>query len=59
MNNFDFDKPNPISIEEKFAIIVFTILMFTTLNALISMYSSIVLMIIFCLIKEKIIKWKK
>jgi hypothetical protein len=53
-----FDKSDKISIEEKFAIIVFSILMITTLNAPLSIYSSLILIGIFSLIKNKIIKWK-
>jgi hypothetical protein len=53
-----FDKPQSVTIEEKFFIAVFTILIITTLNASLSIYSSVFLMGIFALIKNKIIKWK-
>jgi len=51
-----YESENP-SIEEKFGIIIFTILIFITLNIIIAMYLSLFLMAIFIIIKGKIIKW--
>ena len=52
-----YEPENP-SIEEKFGIIIFTILIFITLNITIAMYLSLFLTAIFMVIKGKI-KWKK
>ena len=53
------DKPDTLNLEEKIFIAVFTILIFTTLNAPLSIYLPLFLMGFFSLIKNKIIKWKK
>jgi hypothetical protein len=59
MNNFDFGKSNPSSIEEFIGISIFPILMLLTNNYIYAIYPSFICILLIFIIRKGIKKWKK